>query len=124
MLEFVTASKASSKKVWTSFAIMLHVFPFLLKPQQIEVQAVNQFFYQTAVGRSVLSLALTAEIYFLEIDRWNPEERRHYWNTMFSVDTARERYSRTKSDPSTYHPFCVQIKDKIYALQQAAEQQT
>lgn len=32
-LELVTASKASSQKVWTSFAIMINMFPFLEQPQ-------------------------------------------------------------------------------------------
>lgn len=46
----------------------------------------------------MLSMALTGELYFLEIDCWTPTEARRYNDTMFTVDTVRERYSRTMSD--------------------------
>ena len=52
-----------SKKVWTSYGIMMAVLPYLSNQEQINLQALNRFFYEIAVSRVQVSIKLPLPTY-------------------------------------------------------------
>ena len=47
----LTAKKAQSRKVWVSFGIGFRLLAFLQTIDQIHMQALNKFAYESMIGR-------------------------------------------------------------------------
>ena len=60
----MNASKAQSRRVWTSFGIAVRLFPFLSAKEVCFHQRLNRFFYEAAVGRVITRLNVEQDHFF------------------------------------------------------------
>ena len=100
---------------------MNNVFLFLSQKEKTLTQVCNQFFYNSATGRSQTSITFTGTVYFLDVDDWNQRKLRRYNHTLYSVDSQNGGVMRTKMGKSSYNPLCVQVRDSLFILVQETE---
>ena len=104
-------------KVWTSLGIARNLLPFLLKSEQIDLQAINRFWYEAGVGRVITRIEFTKPVTFT----WSQGQT--YSKTLFEFNSLKDSldFVSGKQVYSMQNYGVVKIKNDIYAFENESE---